>query len=371
MTNFRLNFLFPLVWGAVFFFIDLYREDVQEVTGHKKTAELKKESWVYIFLVTAPLVYFAATRDWFGDTSAYLNLFRQMPDTWSGISPYMSTVTKDYGFFFLSSLIRVFISRNTVTYLAIFAVFQGVALAIFYRRYSAHYAIALFLFIASTDACMWMFNGMRQFIAVCIILFAVPYILKKKYIPAILIVLLASTMHQSALIMIPFVIIAQGKAWNFKTLLYLVGVMVVVSYIGNFTTILDDVLQETQYADVVENYQEWGDDGTNPFRVAVYALPAVLSFILRPHIDYENDPVINLSVNMSIISTGLYIISMFSSGLIIGRLPIYTSLFNYILLPWEIDHGFSGSSRKLLYVGMFAAYLAFFWYQMHIAWGYI
>ena len=355
----------------MFFLVDLYRERTAEVTGHRKTSELKKENWIYIILVTAPLVYFATMRDWFGDTTAYLTLFRGMPNGWSEISPYMSTVTKDHGFFFLSSLIRVFVSQNTVVYLAIFAIFQGFALALFFRRYAAHYAISLFLFIASADACMWMFNGMRQFVAVCIILFAVPFILKKKYIPAILVILLASAMHQSALIMIPFVIIAQGKAWNFKTLLYLAGVLIAVAYIGNFTTILNDVLEETQYADVVDNYQAWGDDGTNPFRVAVYALPAILSFFLRPHINYENDPVINLSVNMSILSTGLYVISMFSSGLIIGRLPIYTSLFNYVLLPWEIDHGFSESSRKILYVGMFIAYLGFFYYQMHIAWGYI
>ncbi len=283
----------------------------------------------------------------------------------------MNTITKDHGFFFTSSLIRVFISTNTVVYLAIFAVFQGIALAVFYRKYSAHYAVSLFLFIASADFVMWMFNGMRQFIAVCIVLFAVPFILKKKYIPAILIILLASTMHQTALIMIPFLIIAQGRAWNYKTLLYLLGVLVIVAYIGNFTTLLDDVLEGTQYADVVDTYQEWGDEGTNPFRVVVYALPAAISFFLRPHIEYEKDPVINLSVNMSILSTGIYVISMFSSGLMIGRLPIYTSLFNYILLPWELDHCFTNASRKLLYVGMFGAYLAYFYYQMHIAWGYI
>ena len=370
MAVFRLNFLFPLIWGAAFFFVDLYLES-PAVTEHGKITDLKKPGWLYVILVTTPLVYFATTRDWFADTGAYLSIFRSMPNSWSDVRPYMDTVTKDQGFFFVSSLIRVFISNNTVVYLAFFAVFQGIALAFFFRKYSAHFAISLFLFIASADFVMWMYSGMRQFIAVCIVLFAVPFILKKKYIPAILIILLASTMHQTALIMIPFLIIAQGRAWNYKTLLYLLGVLVVIAYIGNFTTLLDDVLEGTQYADVVENYQEWGDDGTNPFRVAVYALPAILSFFMRPYIEYEKDPVVNLSVNMSILSTGLYMISMFSSGLIIGRLPIYTSLFGYILLPWELDHCFTNESRKLLYLGMFVAYLAYFYYQMHITWGYI
>ncbi|MBQ5951121.1 MAG: EpsG family protein [Lachnospiraceae bacterium] len=369
MQVFRLNFLFPLFWGALFFLVDLYREDPQ-ATGHGKLEERKKTSWLYVILVTAPLVYFATTRDWFGDTGNYLGMFRRMPDTWAGLVSYMEASTKDRGFFFLSGLIRVFISQDTVVYLAIFALLHGFALAYFFRKYSPHYAVSLFLFIGSVDYIMWMYNGMRQFMAVCIILFAVPFLLKRKYIPVILIVLLASTMHQSALIMIPFFFIAQGKAWNFKTLLYLLGVLVAIAYIGNFTSLLDDVLQETQYASALENYEAW-DDGTNPFRVAVYALPAVISFFLMPHIEYEKDPVVNLSVNMSILTTGLYLISMVSSGLILGRLPIYTSLFNYILLPWEVDHGFTSESRRILYIGMFAAYLVFFYYQMHIAWGYI
>ena len=50
----------------------------------------------------------------------------------------------------------------------------------------------------------------------------------------------------------------------------------------------------------------------------------------------------NFVANMSIVSTGLYIISMFTRGtslLVVS--PIYASLYNYILLPWEIDHMFT------------------------------
>ena len=101
MTDFRIHFIFPLIWAIVFFVVDLYTEDA-EVTGHHKIADLKKPGWFYIFIVTAPVVYFATIRDWFADTGAYLRVFRNMPDSWAGIPAYMSTATKDRGFFFLS-----------------------------------------------------------------------------------------------------------------------------------------------------------------------------------------------------------------------------------------------------------------------------
>ena len=79
----------------------------------------------------------------------------------------------------------------------------------------------------------------------------------KKYAKAIVLILIASLMHQSALLMIPFIFIAQGKAWNKKTLLFILAVIVVVVSVGEFTNILDSVLAETQYKNVVSDWQSW------------------------------------------------------------------------------------------------------------------
>ena len=99
-------------------------------------------------------------------------------------------------------------------------IFHGLSLLFVYRKYSPEYLVSIFLFIASADYISWMFNGIRQFTAVTLIFAATTLILKKKYLPVLLIVLLASTVHQSALLMIPFILIAYGKAWNKKTLLF-------------------------------------------------------------------------------------------------------------------------------------------------------
>ena len=188
-------------------------------------------------------------------------------------------------------------------------------------------------------------------------------ILKKKYAAMIILILVASTVHQSALLLIPFIFIAQGKAWNKKTIIFIIAIIIIISFVGNFTNILDSMLEETQYKNVVLDWQESQDDGTNIFRVLVYAVPSILSLVGLRYIKEADNPLINLCTNMSIVAVGFYVISMFTSGIFIGRLPIYFSLYSYILLPWEIEHMLDEKSYKIVYALMIIFYLLFYLYS--------
>lgn len=234
----------------------------------------------------------------------------------------------------------------------------------YYSIYSESYCISLFLFIASTDYISWMMNGMRQFLAAALVFACCPLLLRKRYGQATLIILLAATLHASALFALPFVFLTRGKAWNRKTLLFLLLTVLVVLFIDRFTNILELLLQETQYKNVVSDWKGFEDNGTNLLRVLVYAVPTLLSLIGLRFIRAENDPLIDLCVNMSIVSTGIYILSAFTSGIFVGRLPIYFSLYNYILLPWELHHMFSKRSVRILTVMMLIFYLFFYFYGL-------
>ena len=126
--------------------------------------------------------------------------------------------------------------------------------------------------------------------------------------------------------------------------------------------IMDEALENTQYSNMVTDYTAMKDDGTNPIRVLVYCVPTILAFIGRKKIWESESRLFNLSVNMSIISSGLYILSIFTSGIFLGRLPIYCSLYNYILLPWEIQNIFNDKDSRLVFPISVLAYLAFYYY---------
>lgn len=318
------NYCLILIWVAVVWFITM-ATDVQRievVNGNK----VRRYQPLWAAIIVLPLVLWTSNRGYVGDTYAYMKIFSELPKSISGIPVYMENVSKDRGFYFLSAIIKVIIGNKVNLYFFIIGAVQAYLVFKVYRKYSINYVISFFLFIVSTDYISWMFNGMRQFLAVTITFAGISFILDKKYIKAFVIILLAATIHGTALLVLPFVFIVQGKAWNKKTLLFISVVIVAVAFVGQFTNILDALLSETQYKNVVSDWQSWDDDGTNVLRVLVYAVPTILSLIGIRYIKEADDPIINLCTNMSIVSMGFYVISMFTSGIFIGRLPIYFSL---------------------------------------------
>ena len=326
----------------------------------------RRERWsvpaVLIFLL--PLIWWCAYRSLdFGDTRFYYDEFRRAPSSLSGLFAYVSSQARDPWYYGFSAIIKSLISSNYHVYFGIIGAVQLFCLGLVYRKYSRNFWLSMFLFVASTDYTAWMFNGARQFLAASIVFVTLPLVVKKKYLPAVLLILLASRFHRSALVALPIIFIVQGRAWNSRTLLVIAATIVAVAFVEEFTGFLDSSLQDTQYENVVTDWTTGQDDGTNALRVLVYSVPTILAFIWRGVLRETDSPLIHLCVNMSIVSTGVYIVSMFTSGIFIGRLPIYFSLYNYILLPWEIRHFFKKGTRFLVTICTVVFYLAFYIYS--------
>ena len=337
---------------------------------HRRTKVLGKEerraTQLYAWLVILPLIFFAVTRsNYFADTPQYIREYRSIPDDLGGTMTYIRTRTKDTGFYALSAVIHLFAGEHFRYFFLVIALIQGYCLMKTYRKYSDDYWFAMFAFVATTDYLSWMYNGIRQFTAVAITFAAADSVFRKKYVKAVIMIAFASLFHKTALMMIPIIFIVQGRPWNWKTLVIMLGTGVVMSARGAFTETLDVMLADTQYSNVVSDWTSWQDDGTNPLRVLVYSVPTILSLFCRKKIIKEGGRVIQVACNMSIMSSALYLISMVTSGIFMGRLPIYCSLYaNGILLPWELKHVFGKSIRMLAIV----CYTGFFFMQVMLGW---
>lgn len=364
LTNYWWLLIWVFVGGGV---LTVFMPKRQELVLGKK-----EERWrpLPAFVLILPYIIWAGFRsNSFGDTGAYQGSFRECVASIGQIGEYLSGISKDKGFYFLMALEKSILGDSDTLYFLLLAAFQLLIVMWMCRKYSEDYWFSIFLFIASTDYLSWSFNGIRQFTAVVMVYAATPLILRKKYISSIIIILLASTIHQSALLMIPVIFIIQGKAWNKKTIICILASLAALVFVDQFTNILDSLLAETQYVNVVSDYKSWNDDGTNPIRVLVYSIPMILSLVGLKYIREEDNPVINMTVNASIITTGLLIISAGTSGIFLGRLPIFTSLWaQCILLPWEIEHMFTLESARIVKFAAVICYCMFFYYQLHFAW---
>ena len=320
-------------------------------------------------LMVIPFIIWAGFRKDFGDTYVYRRGFQNATGDLSLIPGLFSGDQKDPGYTAFLIFAKWILGEQEDLYFIIIALIQMLCVALVFRRYSENYWACIFLFVASTDYLSWMHNGMRQFIAVAIIFAGSKYLFSKQYVKMILLILLASLFHGSALIMIPIIFVVQGRAWNRNTILMLLATAVIIAYVDRFSPVLNELLQDTQYDDMMTNEIWETDDGTNILRVAVYSVPAVLSLLGLKYIRAENNPIMNICINCSIVTMALYLVASVSSGIYIGRLPIYTTLQGYMAMPWIIDQIFEKRSAKLTRYLMYAGYLAFFYYQMGIAWG--
>jgi Na+/H+ antiporter NhaC len=157
--------------------------------------------------------------------------------------------------------------------------------------------------------------------------------------------------------MLPVFFFVRSKPWTSRTMLLFVGVLFVLFFTSSFTSILEDVFAETKYENIGDKFLT--DDGVNPIRVLVFSITTILAFFARNRIP-KDDILINIFVNMSLVTSGLYLIAMATSGILLGRLPMYTQLYQYMLLPYVIDNLFEKKTKVLVYAASIVFFLLYF-----------
>lgn len=336
-----------------------------------------------ILVFSLPL-FFIALRSGFIDTASYIGTFNHAPTDMQLFDSFVNKTDKSYFFYALMMLFKVYISDNAQWWIAAIAIFQTALVMRTFRRYSCDMGLTVFLFMASGIVCSWMCNGIRQFIAVAVIFACTQFLIDKKwyiYVPVVLLMmgLLPITsrfgwetppwylcgVHQSTLVMLLGCFFIQGKAFN-KRVWILAAVFVVLVLTGGLDSALDTSVENTTYVKDMEYVD--ADTGTSWFRVLVESVPMIMAVIAHKQIKNEDTPdIINLAVNASVITSVLYIASAFTSGIYVGRLPIFTEMYNFILIPWLIKHPFK-KYRQILTIGLILGYTAYFFYQVNIAW---
>lgn len=323
--------------------------------------EIAQTNIIFAIITFLPIFFTVSMGDVLGDTWNYIQGYKQVPASFADID----WSAKGPGFNFIEVCIKKIFGNNVEAFRIIIALIQSIPIVLIFRRYSSEYLMAMFLFVATASYTAWMMNGLRQFTAAVIIFAATPLLVKKKYVPLIIIILFASTIHNTALIMLPVIFIVQGKAWNKRTVFFIIAAVIGMYVFSNNVGVFDSAIESVGLDYSISAAHESGDTGTGVPRVLVNCVPMIIALIYRNKID-ENNKFINICVNMSVITSGLYLISMVTSGILVGRLPGYTSLYNMILLPYLIKNVFNEKDSKIVTIAMVLLYIIYYWYQMHI-----
>lgn len=333
--------------------------DREEIVLEKKVIRATPFFAILCFLPVLLMTVYGRPRS---DTYLYLSSFHALPTDMEGIR---NTISRSDcpGFSIFCILVKLLFGNNDSAYRMMIALIHTIPVLYVFRKYSDNYLFTIYLFIAIGNHMAWMMNGLRQYMAVTMIFGATPWLIQKKYIRTILVILIAATIHRTALFMLPVIFLVQGEVWNKKTILYIVGAVAAAGVFARNSAAFDNFADSVGYS--LEAAREFGDDGANPLRVLVSAVPIVIAYLGRNVLRDEKNPIIDICVNMSIITTGIYLVAMVTSGIMVGRMPIYTSLYSLILLPHVIPAFFDETSSKVVS----AAAVIFYFLHFYLQWG--
>lgn len=316
--------------------------------------------FLFAFLIFGYIILMAGARSSIGDTPAYIETYNDLSSDLSASGQYFDMDLKGWGFWFLSAVFKSLLAPVTTDYtwwLLTIAVICGLCVMRTLYKHSVDFPLTAFLFLG-TATYQWMFNGIRQFLVASILFAFADWIFKGKILRYIVLILVLSTLHNSALVMIPICIIARFRPpWNKKILFFIAVILGCVLFADNVT---DFFAEAAGYGTQLTEGQ-----GSSLLRVVISAVPCVIAFWKRGRIRELDSPVADVCINMSVVTTCFYLLASFTSGTYIGRIPIYFSLYNLLLLPWLIHNVFNRKERALVYTLCVICYLYYFYTTMY------
>ena len=306
---------------------------------------------IIYFVVTAPYMYW-------GDYYNYMDNYYAFPDNFADAAVVVAQQENSWLFYWLIAAVKVFSGGNLFVYRLVLACIQTFPILFLFCRYSTDYPFAVYLFLVMATPLAWMLNGVRQLCAAAVLYGSTKYVLERKYAKSLFWFVVACLTHQSSVIMLPMMIVAQGPAWNKKTLYAIAGTVLIVFLFSSRAGAFDDVMGAVGY----DTSHYVTDDGVHPLRVLVNFVPVFLSFMFRKNLQRENAPILNYCTNMAIMTFCLYAVGMVTSGILIGRLPLYTYMYSFILLPY-LFRCFRGSMAGFVKVMAVLGYGLYYYAQ--------
>lgn len=355
----------PIYWSMLLMTIAIgilcYRVPLKKTIVGGQQMERVRVGFVFILLTY--IVFFVGFRDKVLDTGAYINSFNDLPTSLDGLLSYLDTVNSGKGFYFISGIFKIFVSDNHYVWLFFIAIISCGFLFRTIYKYSVDFPLSAYLFIASATF-TWLLNGTRQFLVVCILLGFVDWLIDGKKIQYIILSLLLSTIHNSAIFVGLIVLFVSSQKIFSKKMFIFVLFSIIGTYYSEFVfKFLSDTSDAMNYVDTMVT-----DGGSNILRFVITIIPVSIVILNYNNVKNIAPPFIKLAINMSIVGSCFYLAATFTNGVLVGRMPIYFTVYNLYLLPWVINNCFTNKSKKIVWLLCVLFYFIYFYYQMCIAW---
>ena len=322
----------------------------------------RRDGIVYIitFILVGYIIFWVAIRNGISDTYIYIKHYNQL-STKIDLKYLFTSDKVKAPLFELYQIILRRMGLDFHWFIGSVSVASGVCIYYAFSRYSDDVAFSFYLFMTSMYFYSWLMNGIRQFLVVCIFFAAFRLVAEKKFWKLLLLVAVCYFIHETAIMFIPIYFIANMKNWSWGIYAcVLATIALALIFPDQLMSFLDDSFDEYNVVEQTAN-----DDGVNILRFFVAMVPAVLAFAYRKRLNEFDNPYIKVLVNLSLVTAGLYAVGVTTSGVLMGRLPVYTEIFNFLFLPFLIRRVLPKRVRGTVWVAAVAFYFLYFYLQLN------
>ena len=320
----------------------------------------------FLFLYVFGLGIFVGIGDMLGGYDRYIygELFDNTADDLAaGIPFYQTTVFLQYptelGYDMLNVIVAMF-SRNRYIFILVATLLIYTSLFISFARYISNPSFALVVFFGLMF--FFTFTYLRQILGVSIVWHAIAYVQRRKFLPFVFLVIIASLFHNSLLLFLPFYFLPVRKFPKKNVLLVMAGCFVfgALGPSGALFSAFGDVSGDEQRAAM------YAED-TSGFLLA-YFIEAVffLFFIMQNYEKLGNGRRDIVLLNMALAFCGvlLFFIRSENGGrlswcFLIGIIAVLTTLATR-------DRGLNGVGILLIVVNLFLYMRIFNSWQIYL-----
>lgn len=317
-----------------------------------KEKNYKILAMLWIFLIILILVLVSGFRYGIGDTGYYKLSYEQLAK-----NPSKIEFKGDFGFGLMSLFLTKF-STNPQILIFIVALITNILNIFIINQYCSYLELGVYLYITSGYYFVTM-NGIRQCLAAALIFGCTKMLIRGNFIKYFIFIILISTFHGSALIMIPLYFVVRQEAWSKKMILFIIMTSIFIIFYTYLEPLFMNILQYTSYG----HYSEYYIGGSSIIRTIVNLVPVILAYIKREKLK-EVFPESNIFVNICIINSVFVSLGMFNW--IFNRLTIYFLLYNIILIPVIVRKCFNSKEKRILYFGIIFCYFIFMYREQVI-----
>lgn len=304
-------------------------------------------SLLWVILTAVILILFAGLRSGIGDTGMYKHAYELFVK-----NPAHIKESGDYGFALINLLLTK-ISSNPQTLVFVVAMITQVCIIFVFYEYRSAMELQILMYITSGYFTVTM-NGMRQCLAASLIFLCTPLLINGDFKKYFVLILLISTIHQSALFMIPLFFIVRMKPWSLQFYVIILFAVLSVVFYDAISPYIFKVLESTQYG----HYSQFQEGGSSFLRVIVNLVPLGFSFVKKDKLK-EKWPESDILVNISLVNA--VFVALGTANWIFNRISIYLQLYNFILLPFILEKVLKEKDKRFFYFMFIICYLLFFY----------